>query len=90
MTHSCEQKKRKRFGRMMWLGLLFASLAFMGPVSCLDFGVENEAFICRSESECAEGYTCLRGPGGHCICKPFGSSADPGWADPNCLNVQTQ
>ena len=60
-----------------------------GP-ACVDFGIENEQFICRSNIQCGEGYECLRGPGGHCICKTFGSAADPGWEDPNCNDVAIQ
>jgi len=80
----------KRKKRRIWLVALVAAVCFCGPVSCLDFGVENETFICRGDHECAEGYDCLRGPGGHCICMPYGSQANPKYEDPNCLNVATQ
>jgi hypothetical protein len=71
-----------------FFAIVVISLA-TGP-ACVDFGIENETFICRSNTECGEGFECLRGPGGHCICKPFGSPADRGWEDPNCNDVAIQ
>jgi len=80
---------KKRTRRTVWLVLLLAVVCFCGPVSCLDFGVENETFICRGNHECVEGYTCLRGPGGHCVCMVNGSTPNYDYADPTCLNVRT-
>ena len=57
--------------------------------TCFDSNGEEHPCICRGEHECGQGYTCLRGPGGHCICQPYGSQANPAYADPNCLNVVT-
>ena len=84
----------KRKQRRIWLVALLAAVCFCGPVSCLDFGVENETFICRGQHECADGYKCLRGSEGHCICmddkdgqaKPSPFFSDPS-SDPYCENV---
>ena len=58
--------------------------------TCFDQDGAEHACMCRGEHECGEGYSCLRGPSGHCICMTYGSSPSPGWEDPNCLSVQAQ
>ncbi len=73
------------------IGLLFAMcLAFAGPVGCVDFGIDEEQYICRAQEECGEGFACLRGPGCYCVCKAFGEPAEADCTDPNCVNVATQ
>ncbi|MFT7624220.1 MAG: hypothetical protein ACI9WU_003407 [Myxococcota bacterium] len=68
------------------------ALAILGLAcgGCLDFGIDQEQFICRAQEECGEGYSCLRGPGCYCVCKEFGSAAETDCEDPTCQVVLTR
>ncbi len=69
---------------------LIAALFSLCLTGCLDFGIDEEQFICRAQAECGENYACLRGPGCYCVCKEIGSSAEPDCEDPNCTEVLTR
>jgi len=58
--------------------------------SCVDLGVDDEPYVCRSATECGEEYECLAGPSCYCVCQPKGSTPNGTCADPLCENVQTQ
>lgn len=66
--------------------------------ACLDFGIDEEQYICRNQIECGDDYACLRGPGCYCVCKcnsadcgePQGAQAEPNCDDPTCQNVLIQ
>jgi hypothetical protein len=69
---------------------LLACFLLFAPAACVDFGIDDEQFICRSQIECSEGYSCLRGPSCYCVCQPNGTQATPGCEDPTCQTVNVQ
>lgn len=71
--------------------LLACAALFIGVLSsgCVDFGIDDEQYICRSQAECGDGFVCLRGPGCYCVCKPLGAEAELDCDDPQCQDVAT-
>lgn len=70
--------------------LIALSMLFAGPIGCIDFGVEDQQYVCRAQSECAEGFACLRGAGCYCLCQELGAKPNPTCTDPTCENVKTE
>lgn len=75
---------------------LAARLAFVLALAfplgaCVDFGVDDEKYVCRTQSECGEGFECLRhDPDCYCTCQPFGSQESQSCEDPRCEKVATE
>lgn len=81
---------RRLQGLLVRVLALATALVLLGLVGCVDFPIDDEQYICRTQSECGEGFTCLRGPGCYCVCKPLGEPAQADCTDPLCENVATQ
>ena len=72
------------------LALVVLALVALTSASCVDFGVDEEQYICRSQEECGEGFSCLRGPGCYCVCRPLDSQPNTSCDDQFCAAVETQ
>ncbi len=57
-----------------------------GAFGCVDY--PEEQYICRSDSECGEGYTCARGPGCYCVCFQGNATGEIGLANPACKDPE--
>jgi hypothetical protein len=62
--------------------LLFTVLAS----GCVDYGIDEEKFICRAQAECGAEQKCVRGPGCYCVCVPTGQQANMTCDDPECAD----
>ena len=72
-----------RFALVLAVPVLFGA--------CVDFGVDNEKYVCRDQSECGSGFECLRhDPDCYCTCQPFGSTESLTCEDPRCEKVATE
>lgn len=59
------------------LGFLFVTCAAAGVTGCVDYGPDDK-YVCRTDSECGSGQTCVRGTGCYCVCVPGSPETEAG------------
>ena len=69
---------------------LILSLVLLSVAGCVELGVDEQPYVCRAQSECGEGFICVRGPSCYCVCSKDGTPPNSSCMDPQCQNVTTQ
>lgn len=68
---------------------LLVSLIPVTVSACVDFGVDGDNYLCRTQEECASGMKCGAGPSCVCQCLKPEQIPNANCGDPNCENPQT-
>jgi len=68
-----------------WLLVLLLPIS---AIACVDYGIDDDNYVCRTQDECAAGMKC--GAGASCVCQCLKPEQIPNanCADPDCLNPQ--
>jgi hypothetical protein len=69
--------------------VLLASFLPVTVTACVDFGVDGDNYVCRTQDECASGMKCGAGPSCVCQCLKPEQIPNANCGDPNCENPQT-